>query len=79
MPISDVLWAVMVLVGTIYFAPGGGGFSRLNIVIVVGWFVPAFFVGRAHTWLVETEGKPGSRLVGSREETAPVCMVPALG
>ena len=47
-------------------ALGGGGFAKMNIVIVTGWLALAFFVGREYTRLASTGSQPGSRLVGSR-------------
>ena len=77
--IGDVLSGVLVFVGTSYFALGGGGFAKMNIVIVAGWLVLAFFVGREYTRLATTGSQPGSRLVGSREETPPALPAPVLG
>lgn len=77
--IGDVLSAVLVFVGTSYFALGGGGFAKVNIAIVAGWLVLAYLVGREYTRLARTGSQPGSRLVGSREETAPALPAPVLG
>ena len=77
--IGDVLSAALVFVGTTYFALGGGGFAKMNIVIVAGWLVLAFFIGREYTRLARTGSQPGSRLVGAREETAQALSAPVLG
>jgi hypothetical protein len=57
---------MLVFVGTTYFALQGGGFAGLNIVIVTGWLVPAFFFGLEYSRLTRTGGQPGPTLVGSR-------------
>ena len=77
--IGDVLSAVLVFVGTIYFALGGSGFASVNIVIVAGWIVLAFFVGREYTRLSKTGRQPGPRLVGAREEADQALTAPAAG
>ena len=71
--------AVLVFAWTTYLALGGGGFAKMNIVIVTGWLVLAFFVGREYTRLASTGSQPGSRLVGSREGTAPALTAPVPG
>ena len=73
--IGDVLSAVLVFVGTTYFALGGGGFAVVNIAIVAGWLVLACSVGREYTRLTVTGSQPGPRLVGSHVETAPAASV----
>ena len=77
--IGDVLSAVLVFLGTTYFALGGSGFAKVNIAIVAGWLVLAFYVGREYTRLATTGSQPGSRLVGSGEETAPALTAPVPG
>ena len=77
--VGDVLSAVLVFLGTSYFALGGSGFAKLNILIVAGWLVLAFFVGREYTRLAKTGSQPGSRLVRLREETAPLTLGPSAG
>ena len=65
--VGDVLSAVLVFVGTTYFALGGSGFAIVNLTIVVVWLVLAFFVGREYVRLTTTGTQPGSRLVGARD------------
>ena len=77
--IGDVLSAALVFVGTTYFALGGAGFAKVNIVIVTGWLVLAFFVGREYSRLAATGSQPGPRLVGSGKETNPAIPAPAVG
>jgi AAA family ATP:ADP antiporter len=78
--VGDVLSAVLVFVGTTYFALQGGGFAVLNIVIVIGWLVLAFFVGREYSRLTRTGGQPGPTLVGSRgDDTTPALTAEASG
>lgn len=70
--VGDVLSAVLVFVGTTYFALQGGGFAAVNIAIVTGWLALAFLVGREYSRLARTGGQPGPTLVGSRgADTAP--------
>ncbi len=77
--IGDVLSAALVFVGTTYFALGGSGFARLNILIVTGWLVLAFFVGREYTRLATTGSQPGPRLVGAREAADGALTAPSPG
>ena len=71
--------AALVFVGTTYFALGGSGFARLNILIVAGWLVLAFFVGREYTRLATTGSQPGPRLVGAREAADGALTAPSPG
>ena len=77
--IGDVLSAVLVFVGTTYFVLGGGGFAGVNIAIVSGWLVLAFFVGREYTRLAKTGRQPGSRLVGAGDKPDPALTAPVVG
>jgi AAA family ATP:ADP antiporter len=78
--VGNVLSAVLVFVGTTYFALQGGGVAVLNIVIVTGWLVLVFFVWREYSRLTRTGGQPGPTLVGSRgDDTAPALTAKAPG
>ncbi len=62
--IGDVLSAALVFVGTTYFALGGSGFAVVNIVIVAGWLVLAFIIGREYRQLTIDGVAPGPTLIG---------------
>ena len=64
--IGDVLSAVLVFVGTTYFALGGSGFAIFNILIVSGWLILAFFIGREYTQLTAIGATPGPHLMSRR-------------
>ena len=70
--IGDVLSAGLVFVGTSYFALGAAGFAKFNILVVAGWLVLAFFVGREYTQLAATGRSPGSRLQSARGLAVPL-------
>ena len=70
--IGDVLSAVLVFVGTTYFALNGGGFARFNILVVSVWLVLAFIIGREYRSLAAAGTPPGPRLIsGSAEVVQP--------
>lgn len=54
---GDVLSAMLVFVGTTYFALNSSGFAKFVIVLVIVWFFLAFLVGRDYQRLVAT-GQP---------------------
>lgn len=54
---GDVLSAVLVFVGTTYFALNSSGFAKFVIVLVIVWLMLAFLVGREYKRLVAT-GQP---------------------
>jgi AAA family ATP:ADP antiporter len=54
---GDVLSAMLVFVGTTYFALTASGFAKFNIVLVVVWLILAFLVGREYKRLIAT-GQP---------------------
>ena len=77
--VGDVLSAVLVFVGTTFFALGGSGFASVNIAIVAGWLVLAFYVGREYTRLATSGSQPGPRLVGARDEAVAALPVQSPG
>ena len=54
---GDVLSAILVFVGTSYFALTASGFAKFNIVLVIVWLMLAFLVGRDYKRLIAT-GQP---------------------
>jgi AAA family ATP:ADP antiporter len=54
---GDVLSALLVFVGTSYFALTASGFAKFNIVLVIVWLILAFLVGRDYKRLIAT-GQP---------------------
>ena len=54
---GDVLSAVLVFVGTTYFALDASGFAKFIITLVIVWLALAYLVGRDYQRLVET-GQP---------------------
>jgi AAA family ATP:ADP antiporter len=56
---GDVLSALLVFVGTTWFALSTRQFAMINIVLVCAWLLLAFLVGREHRRLVT---QPGSRV-----------------
>ncbi len=54
---GDVLSAVVVFLGTTYFALSASGFAKFNAGLVVVWIVVAVLIGREYTRLVAT-GQP---------------------
>ena len=70
--IGDVLSAGLVFVGTSYFALGAAGFAKFNILVVAGWLVLAFFVGREYTQLATTGRSPGPWLHAARGSGVPL-------
>ena len=64
--IGDVLSAALVFVGTTYFALGGSGFAGFNMLIVSGWLILAFYVGREYRQLTAVGAAPGPHLISQR-------------
>lgn len=64
--IGDVLSAVLVFVGTTYLALGGSGFAGFNMLVVSGWLVLSFYIGREYRQLAAVGAAPGSRLISLR-------------
>ncbi len=60
--IGDVLSAGLVFVGTTYFAWGASSFAKFNMLVVMGWLVLAFLIGREYTELAGAGESPGPRL-----------------
>jgi AAA family ATP:ADP antiporter len=54
---GDVLSAMLVFVGTTYFALNSSGFAKFVIVLIIVWLFLAFLVGRNYQSLVAT-GQP---------------------
>jgi AAA family ATP:ADP antiporter len=54
---GDVASAVIVFLGTTYFALSASGFARFNIALVIVWFVIAVLIGKEYKRLVAT-GQP---------------------
>ena len=54
---GDVLSALVVFLGTTYFALSASGFAKLNIALVVFWIVIAALIGREYKRLLAT-GQP---------------------
>lgn len=54
---GDVLSAVVVFLGTTYFALSASGFAKFNILLVLVWIVVAVLIGKEYKRLVAT-GQP---------------------
>ena len=70
--IGDVFSAAVVFVGTTYLALNGTGFAKFNILIVAGWVVLAFAIGREYSRLSITGQQPGERLSKDAAKASPI-------
>ncbi len=56
--LGDVLSALVVFIGTTYFALQASGFAKFNIALVLVWLVLALSIGQQYKHLAATGRQP---------------------
>jgi AAA family ATP:ADP antiporter len=76
---GDVLSALLVFVGTTYFAMSGKGFARFNLFVVVVWLALAYAIGREYKALTDAHAAPGPSLASASNRMAESQPAPVVG